>query len=36
LSHEAKLVAILALVRHYWFQWSRDKYATYKKTSVSD
>ena len=28
LPHEAKLVAILPLVRHGWLKWSRDKYDT--------
>jgi len=34
LPHEAKVVAILPLVRHYWMKWSNDKYDTHKKTSV--
>jgi len=34
LPHEAKVVAILPIVRHYWLQWSRAKYDTHKKTRV--
>jgi len=34
LPHEAKVAAILPLVRHDWLKWSLEKYDTHKKTRV--
>jgi len=32
--HEAKVAAILSLVRQDWLKWSRENYDTHKKTRV--
>jgi len=34
LPHEAKVAAILPLVRHDWLKWSCDKHNMHKKTRV--